>query len=241
MPLSEPGATEPYRTLPHADLAVGHDQPIRNLDRALPPHDRGRRASGYVANEKGRLTSRPFLSRSRSGRLAGHIDPVGHKTRIGLDFRIGMGVLPPHDVNVTRHPTAVWVWRQLINATHWGSAPRFLIRDRDRSCGGDSVARAPAIGIRTVLTPIATPQANAVAERLVGTFRRECLDQIIVMNERHLRCVLHEFIRHYNSARPHRTLELEVPKPTLVSVPEAGPVVGRRVIGGLTHEYERAA
>ncbi len=88
-------------------------------------------------------------------------------------------------VNVTAHPTASWVWRQLINATPWGTSPRFLLRDRDRSYGGHFVARARRIGTRTVLTPIATPQANGIAERLVGTFRRECLDHIIVVNERH--------------------------------------------------------
>ena len=62
--------------------------------------------------------------------------------------------------NVTAHPKATWVWRQLIETTPWGEWPRYLIRDRDRSYGGDFVARARRIGIRTVLTPIATPQAN---------------------------------------------------------------------------------
>ena len=116
-------------------------------------------------------------------------------------------------VNVTAHPTATWVWRQLIDATPWGTSPRFLIRDRDSSYGGEFVARARRIGISTVLTPIATPQANAVAERLVGTFRRDCLDHIIVIDERHLRSVLREFVRHYNAARPHQALDLETPEP----------------------------
>ena len=145
-------------------------------------------------------------------------------------------------VNVTTHPTAPWVWRQLINATSWGTGPRFLIRDRDRSYGGDFVARARRIGIRTVLTPIAGPQANAVAERLVGTFRRECLDHIIVINERHLRYVLREFVRHYNAARPHQTLELDVPEPGAGPRSELhGSIISRPVLGGLTHEYERKA
>ena len=93
-----------------------------------------------------------------------------------------------------------------------------------------------------MLTPIATPQANGIAERLVGTLRRECLDHIIVMNERHLRYVLREFVRHYNAARPHQTLELDVPEPgTAPPAPATGPIVSRPVLGGLTHEYERKA
>jgi len=145
-------------------------------------------------------------------------------------------------VNVTAHPTAPWAWRQLIEATPWGSGPRYLIRDRDRCYGSDFVARAKGIGIRTVLTPIATPQANGIAERLVGTFRRECLDHIVIVNERHLRYVLREFVRHYNEARPHQTLELEVPTPGVGPPSDhSGPIVSRPVLGGLTHEYERKA
>jgi transposase InsO family protein len=144
--------------------------------------------------------------------------------------------------NVTAHPTAVWVWRQLIEATPWGASPRFLIRDRDRSYGGDFVARARRIGIRTVLTPIATPQANGIAERLVGTFRRECLDHVIIVNERHLRSVLREFVRHYNAARPHQALEVEVPEPgTGPPAAASASIVSRPVLGGLNHEYEREA
>ena len=132
-------------------------------------------------------------------------------------------------VNVTGHPTADWVWRQLINATPWGTGPRYLIRDRDRSYGGDFVPRARRMGIKTVLTPIATPQANGIAERLIGTLRRECLDHVIVVNERHLRHVLREFVRHYNEARPHQALELQVPheqptaSPATAAASSAGP------------------
>ena len=142
-------------------------------------------------------------------------------------------------VNVTAHPTAEWVWRPLINATPWGSGPRYLIRDRDRSYGGGFIARARRIGIETVLTPIAAPQANGIAERLIGTRRRECLDHVIVVNQRHLQHVLRDFIRHYNAARPHQALDLQVPE----AQPRASPatssrIVSRPVLGGLTHEYE---
>ena len=110
-------------------------------------------------------------------------------------------------VSVTRHPTAEWVWRQLLEATPWGMQPRHLIRDRDRCYGSDFVARASSIGIHAILTPVRAPNANAVAERVIGTLRRECLDQMIVLNERHLSRVLREYVEHYNTMRPHRTLE----------------------------------
>ena len=146
-------------------------------------------------------------------------------------------------VNVTSHPTAVWVWRQLIEATPWGVQPRHLIRDRDRCYGTDFIAKASRIGIHTVLTPVHAPNANAVAERVIGTLRRECLDYLIVVNERHLLRVLHEYIAHYNAKRPHRSLALDAPDGRESSTKPSGTatVVRREVLGGLHSEYEWAA
>ena len=146
-------------------------------------------------------------------------------------------------LNVTPHPTPAWVWRRLINATPWGSGPRFLLHDRDRAYGRGLVERAKHLGIETILAPIAAPQANAIAERVVGTLRRECRDHLIVMNERHLRLVLREFVRHYNQARPHRALDLEVPRGEYgrEHAPDASRVRSRDIFGGLLHEYELAA
>ncbi|MDA0352320.1 MAG: integrase core domain-containing protein [Chloroflexi bacterium] len=142
--------------------------------------------------------------------------------------------------NRTRHPTADWVWRQLMEATPWGVGPRFLIRDRDRNYGGDFVARARRIGIETVLTPVRAPQANAVAERVIGTLRRECVDHIIPLSEQHLRAVLREYGDYYNATRPHRTLELEPPAGPR-PVQAHGRVVAHPILGGLHHRYEREA
>ena len=142
--------------------------------------------------------------------------------------------------NVTAHPRASWVWRQLIEATPWGRLPRYLIRDRDRSYGGDFVARARAIGIETLLTPVRAPQANGVAERVIGSMRRECFDHIIPINERHVRGVLREYVTYYNEVRPHRALDLEPPHgPRPVEC--SGTVVSVPVLGGLHHRYARAA
>ncbi len=142
-------------------------------------------------------------------------------------------------VNVTAHPTADWVWRQLIEATPWARQPLYLIRDRDASFGKGFIARARAIGIETVLSPFRCPQANGIAERMVGTFRQQCLDHVIILNERHLLRLVREYVEHYNLARPHRSLGLTAPElqPRMVRPQEGGSVVGREVLGGLHHEY----
>ena len=114
--------------------------------------------------------------------------------------------------NVTEHPIAPWIWRQMIEATAWGQQPGFLIRDRDRSYGGDFIARARRLGIETILTPLRAPNANAIAERVIGTLRHECLDHVIAVNERHRRRVLGEYVQHYNAMRPHRSLSLDSPE-----------------------------
>jgi transposase InsO family protein len=142
-------------------------------------------------------------------------------------------------VNVTASPTAAWMWRQLVAATPWGRTPRYLVRDRDAVYGRDRVPRARGLGIETLLTPIRAPRANAIAERLVGTLRRECLDHLVVINEAHLRAILAEFARFYNRERPHRTLRLETPEPVARST--TGPIRGSPALGGLHRVYERAA
>jgi transposase InsO family protein len=142
-------------------------------------------------------------------------------------------------VNVTAHPAAAWVWRQLIAATPWGRTPRYLVRDRDAVYGRDFVDRARRLGIGTVLTPARAPRANAIAERVVGTLRRECLDHLIILNEAHLRAILTEFVRYYNLERPHRALGLDTPIERIR--PATGPVRASPVLGGLHYTYERAA
>ena len=142
--------------------------------------------------------------------------------------------------NVTAHPTAEWVWRQLIAATPWSKQPRYLVRDRDRCYGGNFIARTAELGIQTLLTPIHAPKANAIAERLVGTLRHECLDHLIIVNERHLLRLLREYVAHYNEARPHRALALEPPAGVVqLALISGGRVIARPVLGGLLYEYER--
>ena len=142
-------------------------------------------------------------------------------------------------LSVTANPTAAWVWHQLIEATPWSHKPHHLLRDRDAVYGRDFRQRAQRVGIDAIATPIHAPKANAVAERVIGTLRRECLDHIIIVDENHLRSVLAEYVGYYNRDRPHRTLGLQTPEPRLR--PVTGPIHSRPALNGLHHIYERAA
>ena len=146
----------------------------------------------------------------------------------------------------TRNPDSAWVAQQarnLLLALPEDDAPRFLVRDRDAKFAGafDEVFRAG--GTRVIRTPVRAPRANAYAERWVRTARSECLDQLPILSRRHLDLVLAEFVHHYNRARPHRGLDLAIPQPG--PTPQATNRVPRirRIdrLGGLIHEYERAA
>ncbi|TMD04206.1 MAG: DDE-type integrase/transposase/recombinase [Chloroflexi bacterium] len=141
--------------------------------------------------------------------------------------------------NVTASPTAAWVWHQFLEATPWGRQPKYLIHDRDAVYGGDFDRQLASLGISGVRTPPLAPNANAVAERIVRTIRTECLDHLIVIDERHLQAVLAEFADYYNRDRPHRSLGLQSPLSS--SVRAGGRVVSRPILGGLHHVYARAA
>jgi transposase InsO family protein len=127
----------------------------------------------------------------------------------------------------------------VIEATAWGRQPQHLIRDRDNLYGGDFGTKLAIVGIEDHKTPYRAPLANSVAERVVRTFRQECLDLIMVLNEQHLLTLLTEFLGYYNRDRPHRTLDLQTPVP---SPPKLhGVIVTRAILGGLHHAYGRAA
>ena len=131
------------------------------------------------------------------------------------------------------------MWRQVIEATPWGCKPRHLLHDRDAVYGRDFRQRARRIGLDGIATPMHAPKANAIVERVIGTLRRECLDQLIILDEQHLASVLSEFVRYYNQERAHRTLGLQTPEPRLR--PLTGPIQSRPVLNGLHNVYERAA
>jgi putative transposase len=116
-----------------------------------------------------------------------------------------------------------------------------LIRDRDGKlgCGFDEVASG--VGIRVVVTPYKTPNANAHCERLLGSIRRECLDHFLVVTQRQMFSVLSEYCRYYNRSRPHQGIEQRVPEARVAAEITDGRLVETPVLGGLHHDYKMAA
>jgi putative transposase len=144
---------------------------------------------------------------------------------------------------VTCSPTDAWVAQQLREATAFGQAPRFLIRDRDRQYGDAFTRVAVGTSIEILKTPYRAPKANAIGERFLGSVRRECLDHILVLGEQHLYRVIREYLAYFNRARPHQGIGQKIPKvATAVSEKETkGKIIVFPVLNGLQHDYRLAA
>lgn len=173
------------------------------------------------------------------------VETIGLRTLYVLFF-IELSTRRVHLAGVTEPPDSAWVTQQARNLAvdERLSGVRFLVRDRDAKFSGpfDTVLRAE--GVRVIRTPVRAPRANAFAERFVRTVRRECFDHVLIYDRRHLERVLGAYVEHYVDERPHRGLGLAVPAGDgLPPVPGATrtPVERRDVLGGLIHEYRRAA
>ena len=149
--------------------------------------------------------------------------------------------------NVTAHPTAVWTLQQFREAIPSDHTYRFLIHDRDSIFSAEVDDGLEAFGLKVLRTLVQPPKANAYCERLMGTIRRECLDYVIPLSEKHLRTILREWVTHYNQGRPHASLGPGIPDSD--SRPRPRPsnhrhelpancrIRARGVLGGLHHEY----
>ena len=144
-------------------------------------------------------------------------------------------------MGATRHPTDAWVAQQLREATPFDQRPRYLIRDNDGTFGTTFARVAESSGIEVQRTPYRAPRANAVCERFLGSVRRECLDHLLILGERHLSRVLREYVAYFNRDRPHQGLAQATPEPPAGGwADRAGPVRAVPVLGGLHHSYQRA-
>jgi transposase InsO family protein len=138
---------------------------------------------------------------------------------------------------VTRHPTAEWLARQITEAFPWASAPAYLVRDNDGTYGHVFTSRVRAMGIRDRPISPGSPWQNGYVERLIGTVRRECLDRMLIYGESHLRRVLASYAAYYNQARTHLALQKDAPLHRAVQ--RSGVIAAIPILAGLHHQYVR--
>ena len=178
----------------------------------------------------------------RPARSAPGLRPLGLRPIFAF-FIIDINAKEVIHVGVTRGPSEKWTAQQLRDATPFGQGPHFIIRDRDDKFGADFDRAAKGAGTKIIRTAVKAPLMNSICERFVGSARRECLDHIILIGERHMKHVLDEFcLRYFNTRRPHQGLAQRIP----VSTPrqtcsDASKVVAMPVLGGLHHDYQVAA
>ena len=143
--------------------------------------------------------------------------------------------------NVTEHPSAEWTAQQMVDAFPWDTAPRYVLRDRDQIYGTYFDRRVEGLGIEQVRTAPRSPWQSPYVERVIGSIRRESLDHVIVLDERHLRRILRGYVDYYHSCRTHLSLEKDAPEPRTVQHPSMGRVTAVPKVGGLHHYYRRLA
>jgi putative transposase len=144
----------------------------------------------------------------------------------------------PH-FGITEHPTAEWAAQQVVEAFAECDAKHYMIRDRDSIYGSEFRSRIQSLGIREAVTAPRSPWQNAFVERAIGSIRRECLDHVVVLGRRHLRCRLKSYVDYYHRSRTHLALAKDAPLPR--GVMPRGEIIALPQVGGLHYRYERRA
>ena len=139
--------------------------------------------------------------------------------------------------NVTAHPTAQWTAQQIVEAFPFDTAPQYLLRDGDGIYGDRVRRRINSLGIDEIVTAPASPWQNAYVERAIGCIRRELLDHVIILNERHLKRILSSYLDYYHPWRTHRSLDQDAPDARRVRLAELGQVAEFPAVQGLHHYY----
>ncbi len=158
-------------------------------------------------------------------------------------FIIELGSRRVVHFGVTRNPTDAWVAQPLRQATPFGQAPRFLIRDHDSKLGAAFASMAKASGIEVWRIPFRAPQANAICERFLGSVRRECLDHLLIVTDGQLCRMIKEYVAFFNLARPPQGIAQQIPERmgTAREEKREGKILSFPVLNGLQHDYRRAA
>ena len=208
----------------------------RYMPRGRRPHDRrsSQRWSTFVRNHAGAILACDFFVTITASFRTLYVFVV-----------LDVGTRRIVHWNVTEHPTAAWTVQQFRAIVPGDQPQRFLIHDRDTIYAAAVDDAVTAMGLTVLRTPVRCPQANAFCERLIGTIRRECLDWLIALNERHLRTVLREWVTHYNQGRAHASLGPGIPavppdrlaQPNGHQIPAGHDVIAAPILAGLHHEY----
>ena|SRR5688500_2298893 len=148
--------------------------------------------------------------------------PLKGKSLIRMHFPLIPRSLLRGGFIVTEHPTAQWTARQIVEAFPWDTAPRYLLRDRDSIYGAAFQNRVRNLGLEDVKITPQSPWQNPYCERVIGSIRRDALDHVIVLNERHLRRVLRTYVNYYHHWRTHLSLEMDTPASRAVQPPDFG-------------------
>ena len=195
--------------------------------RRIPPSQTWRT---FLANHVRDLVSIDFFTVPSAGlRVLFVLFVLAHHRRRVLHF------------NVTEHPTAHWTAQQIVEAFPNDTAPSYLLRDRDRVYGEHFRHRVKGMHITEVLTASRSPWQNPFAERLIGSIRRECLDHVLILGDRHLRRMLTAYFAYYHRARTHLSLDKDAPNARPIQRAGVGPIMAIPEVGGLHHRYLRRA
>jgi putative transposase len=217
----------------HAELQkLGIEISERTVSRLLRrPHRPSQTWRTFLVNHMSALVSMDFFTVSTvTGRVLFVLVILAHERRRIIHF------------GITEHPTTTWTTQQIIDAVPDDTAPRWLVRDRDAIYSDGFRRRVAGMGITEVVCAPSSPWQNPYAERLIGSIRRECLDHLIVLNQRHLRRLLSRYVVYYHRTRTHLSLAKDAPAPRRVQTSTDGHrIVAIPEVGGLHHRYERCA
>jgi transposase InsO family protein len=206
---------------------------MRQARRGLPPRQASQTWATFLANHAHEIWACDFLQTYDL-----FFRPIF------LFFLIELGSRRAVHFGVTRSPSDAWTAQQLREATPFGEGPRFLLRDNDDKYGPQFARVAKGTNMDVLRTPVRAPKANAICERFLGSVRRECLDHMLVLSERHLQRIITAYVGYFNDARPHQGIGQRIPG-SLGNDAEIGHNEGRvvafPVLGGLHHDYRRAA
>lgn len=207
---------------------------MRRARKGLPPTNNGQSWATFLANHAGETWACDFVQTF----------DIFFRS-IFVYFIVELGSRRIVHFGVTRSPSDFWVAQQIRDVTPYDEEPRFLIRDNDSKYGQCFTQVAKGRGIDVIRTPVRAPKANAICERFIGSVRRECLDHMLILGERHLHRLIGDYVSYFNHSRPHQGIGQRVPAPLEDDVHRTREsdhrIVSYPVLGGLHHDYRRAA